>query len=65
MKIKEMFENKRLFLVASKFDRTSKEKIKIIERAFGKNIYKLKLEHPREVESLRKDIIRYLSKKGR
>lgn len=64
-KIKEMFKNKKIFLVANKVDKTSKNKIRDIEKTFGKNIYKIGLNQPKDTEKLKKDIIRYLTKKSR
>jgi GTP1/Obg family GTP-binding protein len=62
MKVRDIFANKKLFLIASKVDKTSRDKLKMIEKTFGKNIYKLSLEKPRNVEKLRKDILDCFSK---
>ena len=65
LKMKEEFKGKKFFVVANKVDKTSKEKLRRIERVFGKKYYKIRINHPEDVEKLKRDLMEFLTKGGK
>jgi len=59
-KISEKFKEKKVFIVANKVDKNSKNKLKKIEESFGKNFYKIRINKPSDAGKLRKDLIKFL-----
>lgn len=63
MKMKEVTKNKKIFVIANKLDKTSNEKVKVIEKFFGKAIYKVRFNKPEDSKKLRTDLTSYFVKK--
>ena len=59
--LKNKFKMKRFLVVANKVDGNSKEKLRKIERKFGKKFYKIGLNKPADVNKLRNDLLHLLT----
>ena len=58
--VNKKFKGKKIFLVANKIDKSSKNKLNKIKGVFGNNFYEIRSNNLSDIKKLREDLIRFL-----